>query len=111
MSTDSLIISISVAIVACAFIAIVIFLAIILLSLRRTILDMDDKIQAFAPLARFIFKIGDLVEKKEKGMSESEDEISKKAFKKKDRCLDAVIEVVRWALVGVAIWQKLKEKK
>ncbi len=115
MTADIWIISISIAIVALAFVALVIFLAVTLLSIRRTISDVDNKIQAFEPFFRVISKTGDVVEKKAKRSlehaEEVEEEISKQAVDRNDRVLNAALEVAQLTLVGVALWQKFRERK
>ncbi len=107
---------ISVAVIALAFVALVVFLAITLLSLRRTISDVDDKIQAFDPLFRIVSKTGEAVERKAKRSLKHVEEIEEEEFgeefsERKDRVLNTALEVAQWSLVGVALWQKLRERK
>lgn len=115
MSAGFWIISISVAIVAVALVVLVIFLAAAILSLRRTIADVDDKIQAFEPFFRVVSKTGDVVEQKAKRSlehaAEMENEICREAQERKDRVLNTALEVAQLTLVGVALWQKLRERK
>ncbi|MCC5832713.1 MAG: hypothetical protein JJU12_06695 [Chlamydiales bacterium] len=115
MSAEFWIISISIAVVAIAFVALVIFLAVTLLSVRKTVADVDDKIQAFEPFFRIVSKTGDVVEKKAKRSlehaAEMEEEMRKEALEQRDRILNTAVEVAQWTLVGVALWQKLRERK
>jgi len=115
MSVGLWIISISIGVVALGFIALVIFLGVTLLSLRRTISDVDDKIQAFEPLFRIVSKTGEVVEKKAtrslKHCEEEEESVRDEEQERKDRILNTALDVAQWTLVGVALWQKIRERK
>ncbi len=109
------IISISVCIVAVAFVALVIFLGVTLLSLRHTISDLDDKIHSFDPIFRVVSKTGDVIEKKTSRMyqisEEAERSIHDRVEEKRERIMNTALEVAEWTLVGVALWQKIRERK
>ncbi len=109
------IISISIGIVALAFVALVIFLGVTLLSLRRTIVDLDDKVHAFDPLFRVVSKTGEAIERKTSHVRqlsrEVEESIDDESERRKERVLNTALEVAEWTLVGVALWQKLRERK
>lgn len=115
MSIDSWIISISVGIVALSFVALVIFLGITLLSVRRTIEDVDDKLHSFDPLFRIVSKTSGAIEKKTcraiELAEEEEEALIDEEQERKARVLNKALEVAEWTLVGVALWQKLRERK
>lgn len=115
MSVDSWIISISIGVIALAFVALVIFLGMTLLSLRRTIVDLDDKIHSFDPLFRVVSKTGNAIERKASHVrqlsDEVDDSITDEQQQRRDRILNTALEVAEWTLVGAALLQKIRERK
>lgn len=115
MSVEYWIIAISIGIVALAFLALVVFLVVTLLSLRRTIVNLDNKIHAFDPLFRIVNKTGEVIERKTNHIAQLSHEIEESAIEAerhhKDRILNTAMEVAEWTLVGVALWQKIRERK
>lgn len=115
MSTDGLIIAISIAVVAFAFVILVIFLACTLFSLRKTIVDLNDKMHTFDPLFRVVSKTGDVIERRTNKVRQRTEEVERAMEQeqqyKRDRVLNTALEVAEWTLVGVALWQKIRERK
>ena len=115
MPWDSWIISISIGVVALAFVALVIFLGVTLLSVRRTVVDLEDKIHTFDPLFRVVNKTNEAIERKSRHVRQLSDEVEESCHEKQEsesgRRLNTVLEVAEWALVGLAIWMKIKERK
>jgi uncharacterized protein YoxC len=103
-------------IVAIAFVVLVAYLAVLLVSLKRTINtadhichDLQGKVNAFDPYFQMIEQIGTAVEKKAghvaQAIGESEGGL------KGDKYLGAAMAVTNLALVGLSVWQKLKRRK
>lgn len=113
MSVGIWIISICSIVIAASAIILALVLAAMIFSIRRTILDVDHKIQAFDPLFRVVSMTGEVVERKAKRSlkqaEEHEEELSKE--ESKNRIVNAVFEAADLALVGVALWQKLRKRK
>ncbi len=122
-------IGISVILVACAFIALVIFLIIFLRSLRKTLLhtnqllkDSDEvvrgverKLHAVDPLFKAVADMGSILEKhtcciKHHAEANLEKELEQKYEKVNERA-NIVTDVIEWSLLGVSLWQKFKEKR
>lgn len=116
MSWETWLISISIGIVALAFVALVIFLIRTLISLCSVMHDLENKVHAFDPLFRVVNKAGDAIEKratKVKQLSEEvEDELCcERREMKKDNTVNTAMEVAEWALIGLALWQKIRERR
>lgn len=115
MSAEGLIIAISIGVFVLAFVALVIFLAITLLSVRKTVADLDDKIHTFDPLFRVVEKTGCAIERKTSRVRQLSEEVEESVYdeeqERRDRILNTALEVAEWTLVGVALWQKLRERR
>ena|ERR1700722_16737179 len=113
-----LIIGLSVGIVALAFVVLVVYLCFVLMSLRKTletsnkllkdtrivIDDLQMKVHAFDPVFRTISSVGSVVEKK---VSSATDEIIEGERSK----MGMVTDALEWAILGVTLFQKFKEKR
>lgn len=115
MLLDNWIISLSIAIVALAFVALVVFLGITLLSLRKTLSDVDEKIHSLDPLFRVVSKTGDAIEKKANRVrflaQEVEEQLEEEVEERNTSKLNTAVEIAQWTLVGVALWQKLRDRR
>lgn len=114
MTATAWIIAISIGIVALAFLALVIFLGVTLLSLRQTIADVDAKIHAFDPLFRLLAKTGGALERKASCVRQLADEVevercTREEMRKKE-VFNTALEVAEWTLIGVALWQKIRRR-
>lgn len=120
-SWTSWIIGISVAVVAIAFVVLVIFLIRVLLelkvSLKNTnaiVVDVEKKLHSFDPLFNAVNSISSAVERQAACVKHCADELSQEAMShrehKVEKTTHRVLEVVEWALVGVALLQKLRKK-
>jgi uncharacterized protein YoxC len=105
----------SICLVALAFVALVIYLILTLLSLRRMVRDLDDKVHSLDPIFRVVAKAGSAIEKKATHMrqlsEEIEDSTSYECSRRRDRPVNTAMEVAEWALIGMALWQKIKERR
>jgi uncharacterized protein YoxC len=114
MTAESWIISISVGLVALACVALIIYLILALLAVRKMILDLDEKVRTFDPLFRVVNKAGSAIEHKAakiKQLSEEVEEEYSSSTPKKDKAINTAMEVAEWALIGMALWQKIRERK
>lgn len=114
MTVTTWIIAISIGIVALAFLALVIFLGVTLLSLRQTIADVDEKIHAFDPLFRLLSKTGGALERKAACVrqlaNEIEEEQCTREQVRKKEVFNTALEVAEWTLIGVSLWQKIRRR-
>ncbi len=112
------VIGISVGLVAVAFAVLVVYICITLSSLKRTLEtsdrllrdtrvvvdDLQVKIHAFDSLFRAISNVGGVVEKK---VAHATDEIVEQEKGK----MGIITDALEWAILGVTLWQKVKERK
>lgn len=116
MTWEAWLIAISIAVVALAFAALVIFLIVTLLSVRSMVKDLDHKVHSFDPLFRVVNKAGDAIERKTsrvKQLSEDVEEELEEDLRDQRRgsTVNTAMEVAEWALIGLALWQKVKVRK
>lgn len=115
MGSEGWLIAISIGVIALAFVALVIFVILALLSMRRMVQDLDDKVRTFDPLFRVVNKAGNAIERKAskiKQLSEDvEEEVCIERECRRDSTVNTAMEVAEWALIGMALWQKIREKK
>lgn len=108
-------IAISIGIVALAFVALVVFVILALLSLRQMVNDLDNKVRSFDPLFRVVSKAGSAIEKKASKIrqlsEEVEGSIPEERHPQAERAVNTAMEVAEWALIGLALWQKIKERR
>jgi hypothetical protein len=100
-------------IVAAAFLVLVIYVIIALLSMKRIVNDLDQKIHAFDPLFRILTKAGNVIEKKtDQELAEVEEELYKESEPpRRNGGVNTAIEVAEWALIGLSLWQKIRERR
>lgn len=119
---ESWVIALSIGIVALAFVALVIFLILTLVSLRETLkttnemcVDLEKKIHAFDPVVRVVSEVGSTVEKCVHKIKYPSEETScpccHQTQGKVENRFNTVLEVAEWAVVGLALWQKFKERR
>lgn len=112
MFVENLIIAISLGIIAIMFITLAIFAIVTLLAIRKVIINVNDKIHSFDRFFRNF----------ERNDSDSEERVccrrchnssEKEEFfdHRKERILNTALEVADWAILGIALWQRLKERK
>jgi uncharacterized protein YoxC len=105
-------IGISVVIIAIAFVVLVIFVILALNSMKQMLNDLDQKVRSFDPLFRVLNKAGNVIEKKaEKQLDDVEESLTREREYKRHNGVNAAIEVAEWALVGLALWQKIRERR
>lgn len=112
------VIAISVGVAVLAFVVLVVFLCITLFSLRKTLNtsdalleetkdvvdDLQVKIHAFDSLFRAVSNVGGVVEKKVTKAAEEVEE-------REDRRANLVTDALEFAILGVTLWQKIKERR
>lgn len=120
---ESWVIALSIGIVALAFVALVVFLIMTLVSLRETLkttnemcADLEQKIHAFDPVVRVVSEVGSTVEKCVHKIKHAADESQPcpcchPNHGKVESRVNTVLEVAEWAVVGLALWQKIKERR
>ncbi|NGX60826.1 MAG: hypothetical protein K940chlam9_00298 [Chlamydiae bacterium] len=112
---ESWLIAVSIGIVALAFLALVIYLIVTLVSLRKTIDATNEKIHTFDPLFRTVDRVGEAIEKRTGSVRQLSEEVEEEEYRgrrsRKSRTIDTALEVAEWALVGLAIWNKMKERR
>ena len=97
-------IGIGVALVAIAFVVLTVFSIMALISLRKLmrdsnelVVDVEEKVHALDPYFNVVSGVGEALERfscrKEKG------------------CSNKAVDILECALVGLTLWQKIKEKK
>lgn len=121
MDANSLIITISIVLAAIAFVVLVVFLVMTLLSvtksLKRTerLIDnsneiaknVNEKLHVLDPFFNRVSEVGEIVEKKACCVERMDEE-------KKDKNMElaaSVFEFVEWGLLGAALVMKLRRKK
>lgn len=116
MTVESWLIGISVAVIAIAFLILVIFLVKVLLELKKSlnntnaiVLDVEKKLHSFDPLFKTISNVTYALEKQAdsslKHLAENEERDPK--FQ---RTANTVLEFAEWGLVGIALLQKLRKR-
>ena len=115
MTIESSLITISIGIIALAFVALVVFVILSLLSLRQVVKDLDEKVHSFDPLFRVVTKAGIALERKvtkvKQLADEVEESVSEKGIHRQDGAVNTAMEVAEWAMIGLALWQKIKERR
>ena len=109
-------IAVSISIIALAFVALIVFVIMTLVSLRKMVDDLDARVRTFDPLLRVVNKAGNAIERKASHIKQlSEDVEEEEAFVHRERRrtggMNTAMEVAEWALIGMALWEKIREKK
>lgn len=109
-------IAVSVGVVAIAFVALIIFVIMTLISLRKMVDDLDTRVRTFDPLLRVVNKAGNAIERKTAHIKQLSDEIEDEEEvvrheSRRGSAVNTAMEVAEWALIGMALWDKIKEKK
>ncbi len=94
------VICISVALAALAFVALVVYCACALYSIRKLTKHIDRKIHDLDPYFHVLGSVGKGVEKC--------------AYRERERIetrSDQAVDTLEWALMGLTLWQKFKERK
>lgn len=114
-----MIIEISIAIIAVAFLILVIFLVTVLLSLRETLKKTSDltddlremtenlhrDLSAFDPYFRSVADLGELLEEKSCSLKK---ECSKE---QEDDPVETIKNILALATIGIGMWQKFKQRR
>jgi uncharacterized protein YoxC len=115
MVWENWLIAISVLLIALAFVVLAIFIIVTLLSLKRVVTDLDDKVRAFDPIFRVVNQAGSIIEKKadkiQHALDETGDDICRKCEQRRESHFNVAMEVAEWAIIGLSLWQKFKERK
>lgn len=112
MIWENWLVAISVGIIALAFVALVIFVILALISIKQMLNDVDQKIHSLDPLFRIVSKAGNVMEKKAvKQLSEVEERVSEEREYQRSHGVNTAMEIAEWALIGLALWQKFKDKR
>jgi|GEM_PF-5020931 len=113
MTWESWLIAISVVIIALAFTALIVFVIMTLLSLRQMVNDLDEKVRTFDPLFRVVNKAGLAIEKKASKIKQLSEDVEEEepGELQRNRPVNTAMEVAEWAMIGMALWQKIREKK
>ena len=108
-------IALSIVIVAIAFVVLVVFVVLALRSMRQMVMDLEEKVHSFDPLFRVVSKAGRAIEKKASNVKQlSEDfdaPVRENSELRSSRAVNTAMEVAEWAMIGMALWQKIKEKR
>lgn len=123
------VIGISVAIVAVAFVCLVIFLITTLLSLKKSlecsnqliqntndvVIDVEKKLHALDPVFHAVSDLGNVAVRNTANIKSLSDEVASAVVHDKkmkvERVVSTAMEVFDWTLMGVALWQKIKESR
>lgn len=112
------VIGLSIAVVALAFAALVVFLILTLntvrVSLKETdklirdtnqvVVDIERKIHSFDPIFKQVSKFGHSIEHAAETV-----EIQKQ--EKVDKTVNTLMEVVEWGVLGASLWKKFMDKR
>lgn len=112
----SWIIPVSIAVAVLAFVALVVFLIIVLLDVRQTLKRVN---QTLDPLACLAGKVENTLEQRPgcehkavKQLAQEVDLAIEKERRERIECVvDTAFDVTQWALVGLALWKKIKERR
>ncbi len=130
MTSQEWIIGISVAIVALAFLALVIYLIRTLIAVKNSleetekllfesrvlIVDVETKLKALNPLFHLVEHLGE-TKKKDLGATihHLSDEVHESIREEKEQLIQrttrTIMDVLEWGLVGVTLWKKFKGRK
>lgn len=115
MTWESWLIAVSICIIALAFVALIVFVILTLLSLRKMVEDLDQKVRTFDPLFRVVNKAGCAIERKASKIKQLSEEVEEEEFLERETRVDGAVntamEVAEWAMIGMALWQKIREKR
>ncbi len=115
MSWENWLIGISIFVIALAFVALVIFLIVTLVSLRHIVTDLDQKVRAFDPIFRVVNRAGEAIEQKtahmERTVADVDEAVSERYESKKEGGISTAMEVAEWALIGLTLWQRIQKRK
>ena len=119
---ETWVIALSIGVIALMFVVLSVFLVILLVSLRRTVktansicTDLEGKIHAFDPVFNVVSGIGHAVEKRTACVRQLSKEVEESVVQEKQEreagVLNTALEVAEWTLIGMALWQKIKERR
>lgn len=116
MTWEYWLISISIGVVALAFVALVVYLIKMLVSIKGMVDDLDQKVHSFDPYFRLVNKAGNVIEKKASNIKQLSEEVEEEVQyerreKARDTTVNTALEVAEWTLLGLALWQKIKERR
>lgn len=111
MIWENWLVAISIGLIAVAFVVLVVFVILALVSMRKTVDDVEHKLHSLDPLFRVVSRAGNVMEKQaEKKLADVEAEIRAESLQTRTGTTTAM-EVAEWALIGLALWQKIKERR
>lgn len=111
MTWENWLLTLSVVLAAIAFTALVIFVIVMLLSMRKMVNDLDQKVHSLDPLFRIVSRAGGVMEKRTERTLYEAERRAEEDLSPRQGGTNTVLEVAEWALVGLALWQKIKERK
>lgn len=108
-------IAVSISVIALAFVALIVFVIMTLISLRKMVDDLDARVRTFDPLLRVVNKAGNAIERKASHMKQLSEDVENEEFVHREGrrggAVNTAMEVAEWALIGMALWEKIREKK
>lgn len=119
---ENWLIGIGVLIIALAFVVLVIYLAVALLRLKGTLEatqmlleETQEKVHQLAPLFTVVEELGEIVEKHTSSLKNVSsctcDSCCGRQERKMEEKAHVALDFLDWALVGVSIWQKFRERR
>lgn len=115
MGWESWLITLSVVIVALAFVALAVFIIKTLLSLRQMVNDLDQKVHDFDPLFRVVNQAGMVIERKAQKVQEFSEEfeesLNRKKHARRENQSNTAMDVAELAVIGLSLWQKIQERR
>lgn len=119
MNLENWVITLSIAVVALAFVAGVIFMILVLISLKKTLqttneltADLKEKVDTFDPIFRVVSHLNEAIERKTDQLSREVDHVERelKSHERPTR-LNTALEIAEWSLIGLSMWKKIKERR
>lgn len=105
----------SIGVAALAFLLLVIFLAITLMNVSKTVRDLDEKVRSLDPYFRLANKVGEAIEKRAYCARQLREELDEEYEEHVETLtktrVNTAMEIAEWALVGWALLKKCKERR
>lgn len=110
MIWENWLVATSVGVIAIAFVVLVVYVILALKTTQSMLRDLDLKIHSFDPLFRIVSKAGLVIEKKAtQELEDVEEALAKEP--RRSTSVNTAMDVAEWALIGVSLWQKIKERR
>jgi len=107
MICENWLVAVSIGMIAIAFVVLIIFVILALLAMRRMVMDIDQKVHSFDPLFRVVSKAGSVIERKAAKAKQFSEDVEPRG----GSGINTAMEVAEWAMIGLALWQKIREKR